>query len=289
MSKRKLMQLVNERLVSGWDDPRMPTISGIRRRGVPARALRDFAYHIGITKYDGLTDTGVLDHAIRDDLNQHALRRLAVLRPVKIVLTNLDADYFEELEAVNNPADPEAGTRQIPFSRELFIDADDFAEVPPPKYFRLRPGGEVRLKYGYIIKCEEVVKSADGSIAELRCTVDLTTKRGGPNDSRKVKGTIHWVSAPHAVDAEVRLYDRLFTVPEPDAEGDFKAHLNPHSLEVVTAKCEPSLAAASPEERYQFERLAYFALDPDTAPGHLVFNRTILLKDAWAKEQKKPA
>ncbi|MEI8234712.1 MAG: glutamine--tRNA ligase [Verrucomicrobiota bacterium] len=287
MSKRKLMQLVNERLVSGWDDPRMPTISGIRRRGVPARALRDFAYHIGITKYDGLTEVGVLDHAIRDDLNRTALRRLAVLRPVKVVLTNLDADYFEELDAVNNPEAPETGTRKIPFTRELFIDADDFMEVPAPKYFRLRPGGEVRLKYGYIIKCEEVVKAAGGSIAELRCTVDLTTKRGGPNEGRKVKGTIHWVSAPHAVDAQVRLYDRLFTVPEPDAGGDFKAHLNPHSLEVVTAKCEPSLAAASPEERYQFERLAYFALDPDTTPGHLVFNRTILLKDAWAKEQKK--
>ncbi|MDD5348659.1 MAG: glutamine--tRNA ligase [Chthoniobacteraceae bacterium] len=287
MSKRKLMQLVNERLVSGWDDPRMPTISGIRRRGVHARALRDFAYHIGITKYDGLTEVGVLDHAIRDDLNRIALRKLAVLRPVKIVLTNLDADYFEEFDAVNNPADPQGGTRKVPFTRELFIDADDFMEVPPPKYFRLRPGGEVRLKYGYIIKCEEVVKAADGGIAELRCTVDLTTKRGGVNEGRKCKGTIHWVSASHAIDAEVRLYDRLFTVPEPDAEGNFKAHLNPHSLEVVTAKCEPSLAAASPEERYQFERLAYFALDPDTKPGHLVFNRTITLKDAWAKEQKK--
>ncbi|XHR30102.1 MAG: glutamine--tRNA ligase [Chthoniobacteraceae bacterium] len=287
MSKRKLMQLVREGYVSGWDDPRMPTISGIRRRGVPARALRDFAYNIGITKYDGLTEIGVLDHAIRDDLNHVAHRKLAVLRPIKVVLTNLDENYAEELDAVNNPEDPNAGTRKIPFARELYIESDDFREVPPPKYFRLRPGGEVRLKYGYIIKCEEVVKNVEGEIAELRCTVDLTTKRGGPNESRKVKGTIHWVSAKHAVDAEVRLYDRLFTVPEPDAEGDFKAHLNPSSLEVITAKCEPSLAQATPEDRYQFERLAYFALDKESAPGKLVFNRTITLKDTWAKEAKK--
>ena len=286
MSKRKLMQLVKEGVVSGWDDPRMPTISGIRRRGVPARALRNFAYNIGITKYDGLTEVGVLDHAIRDDLNKVAQRRLAVLRPIKVVLTNLDADYYEEFDAVNNPEDPQ-GTRKIPFGRELYIDSEDFMEVAPPKYFRLRPGGEVRLKYGYIIKCEEVVKDAQGAIAELRCTVDLTTKRGGGNENRKVKGTIHWVSAKHAVEAEVRLYDRLFTVPEPDAEGDFKAHLNPHSLEVVTAKCEPSLAQATAEDRYQFERLAYFALDKESAPGKLVFNRTITLKDAWVKEAKK--
>ena len=286
MSKRKLMQLVDEGLVTGWDDPRMPTISGIRRRGVPARTLREFAYHIGITKYDGLTEVGVLDHIIRDDLNRHSLRRLAVLRPVKIVLTNLPEDYCEELEAVNHPDNPE-DTRKIPFTRELFIDADDFMETPPPKYFRLQPGGEVRLKYGYIIKCEEVVKDATGNIAELRCTVDLSTKRGGPNAGRKVKGTIHWVSAPYAVDAEVCLYDRLFTVPEPDADGDFKRYLNAHSLEVLNAKCEPSLANASPEARYQFERLAYFALDKESVPEKLVFNRTISLKDAWAKEVKK--
>ncbi|MCX6967315.1 MAG: glutamine--tRNA ligase [Verrucomicrobia bacterium] len=286
MSKRKLMQLVHEGLVTGWDDPRMPTISGLRRRGVTARAVRDFAYNIGITKYDGVTEVGVLDHAIRDDLNQHALRRMAVLRPIKVVLTNLPEDYIEELEAYNLPDSP-TDTRKIPFTREVFIEAEDFMEVPPPKYFRLRPGGEVRLKYGYIIQCDEVIKNADGSIAELRCTVDLTTKRGGPNGDRKVKGTIHWVSATRAVDAQVRLYDRLFTVPEPDAGGDFKAHLNPHSLEVVAAKCEPSLAHASPEERYQFERLAYFALDKDSAPGKLVFNRTITLKDTWAKEAKK--
>jgi len=286
MSKRKLMQLVNDGLVSGWDDPRMPTISGIRRRGVTARALRDFAYNIGITKYDGLTEVGVLDHIIRDDLNQHALRRMAVLRPVKIVLTNLPEDFVEEFDAFNLPDDP-TNTRKIPLAREIFIDADDFMEVPPPKYFRLRPGGEVRLKYACIIKCEEVIRANDGSIAELRCTADLTTKRGGPNADRKVKGTIHWVSAKHAINAEVRLYDRLFTVPEPDADGDYKQHLNPHSLEVVTAKCEPSLADATPEARYQFERLAYFALDQDSAPDKLVFNRTITLKDAWAKEAHK--
>jgi len=287
MSKRKLMQLVTEKLVTGWDDPRMPTISGIRRRGVTATALRDFAYHIGITKYDGLTDVAVLEHSIRNDLNKRSLRRLAVLRPVKVVLTNLPENHFEELNAVNNPEDPESGTRKIPFSREIFIEADDFAEIPPPKFFRLKPGGEVRLKYAYIIKCEEIVKDSAGNVIELRCTADLESKTGGATSSRKVKGTIHWVSAAHAIDAEVRLYDRLFTVPEPDAGGDFKSFLNPHSLDVVTAKCEPSLAEANPELRYQFERLAYFALDPDSEPGKPVLNRTITLKDAWAKEQKK--
>ncbi|MEI8342179.1 MAG: glutamine--tRNA ligase, partial [Verrucomicrobiota bacterium] len=275
MSKRKLMQLVNEKLVTGWDDPRMPTISGIRRRGVTATALRDFAYNIGITKYDGLTDVAVLEHSIRNDLNKRSLRRLAVLRPIKVVLTNLPENHFEELNAVNNPEAPETGTRKLPFSRELFIEADDFAEVPPPKFFRLKPGGEVRLKYAYIIKCEEIVKDADGNVIELRCTADLESKTGGATSSRKVKGTIHWVSAAQAIDAEVRLYDRLFTVPEPDAGGDFKSFLNPHSLEVVTAKCEPSLAEANPELRYQFERLAYFTVDADSLPGRLVLNRTI--------------
>ena len=287
MSKRKLMQLVNERLVSGWDDPRMPTISGIRRRGVTAKALRAFAYNIGITKYNGLTDVAVLEHAIREDLNKHALRRLAVLRPVKVVIGNYPEAKIEELDAVNNPEDENAGKRQIPFGRELFIDRDDFMETPPPKFFRLKPGGEVRLKYAFIIKCDEVVKDAAGNIVELRCTADLDSKTGGPTANRKVKGTIHWVSAARAIDAEVRLYDRLFTVPEPDAEGDFKKHLNPHSLEIVTAKCEPSLTEARPELRYQFERLAYFALDKDSAPGKLVFNRTITLKDPWAKESQK--
>ena len=287
MSKRKLMQLVTEGHVSGWDDPRMPTISGLRRRGVTPQALRDFAYNIGITKYNAITDVAVLEYSIREDLNRRALRRLAVLRPLKVVITNYPAGQVEELEAVNNPEDPSAGKRKLPFSRELYIERDDFMETPPPKYFRLRPGGEVRLKYAYIIKCEEVVHDDAGQVAELRCTADLGSKTGGPNAGRKVKGTIHWVSVPHAVDAEVRLYDRLFTVPEPDADGDFKQHLNPHSLEVVTARCEASLKDARPELRYQFERLAYFTLDKDSAPGKLVFNRTITLKDAWIKEAQK--
>ena len=287
MSKRKLMQLVEEKLVTGWDDPRMPTISGIRRRGVTPEALRNFAYNIGITKYNGITDVSVLEFAMREDLNKRSLRRLAVLRPIKVVITNYPEGKVEELNAVNNPENPVSGGRKIPFSRELFIERDDFQEVPPPKFFRLKPGGEVRLKYAYIIKCEEIIKDAAGHITELRCTADLESKTGGATSARKVKGTIHWVSAAHAVDAEVRLYDRLFTVPEPDADGDFKTHLNPHSLEVITAKCEPSLKEANAEERYQFERLAYFALDYDAKPGKLVFNRTITLKDTWAKEVKK--
>jgi glutaminyl-tRNA synthetase len=287
MSKRKLMQLVNENLVTGWDDPRMPTISGIRRRGVTAEALRAFAYHIGVTKRDSLTDVAVLENVIREDLNRRAQRRLAVLRPVKVVITNLPENHVEQLDAVNNPEDPASGTRKVPFGRTLVIERDDFMETPPPKYFRLRPGGEVRLKYAYIIKCDEVVKDAAGNVTELRCTADLGSKSGGPTANRKVKGTIHWVSAAHAFEAEVRLYDRLFKVPEPDAGGDFKSHLNPHSLEVLTAKLEPSLAEASALERYQFERLGYFSLDSDSQPGKPVFNRTITLRDTWAKEQQK--
>jgi glutaminyl-tRNA synthetase len=287
MSKRKLMQLVTEGLVNGWDDPRMPTISGLRRRGVTASALRAFAYHIGITKYDGLTDVAVLEHVIREEFNKNSPRRLAVLRPLKVVLTNYPEDKVEELEAVNHPGDPESGTRKIPFTREIYIDHEDFMETPPPKYFRLRPGGEVRLKYGYIIRCDEVVKDAGGEITELRCTADLDSKTGGATAGRKVKGTIHWVSVPRSIDAEVRLYDRLFTVPEPDAEGDFKKHINPNSLEIVHAKCEPSLREARPDVRYQFERLAYFALEKESTPERLIFNRTITLKDAWAKELRK--
>jgi glutaminyl-tRNA synthetase len=287
MSKRKLLQLVNEKIVTGWDDPRLPTLSGLRRRGVTARALRQFAYHIGITKYNGVTDLTVLEHALREDLNRVALRRLAVLRPLKVVLTNYAEGKVEELEAVNNPENPGAGARRVPFSRTLYIDQDDFMEDSPPKYFRLRPGGEVRLKYAYIIKCDEVVKDASGNIIELRCTADLESKSGGTTAGRKIKGTIHWVSAEHAVDAEVRLYDRLFTVAEPDGAGDFKAHLNPQSLQVLSAKCEPSLGEAKPELRYQFERLAYVALDESSTAAKLVFNRTITLRDNWAKEKQK--
>jgi glutaminyl-tRNA synthetase len=287
VSKRKLIQLVNDKIVSGWDDPRLPTISGIRRRGVTAEAVRAFAYHIGVTKYISLTDIAVFEHAIREDLNKRALRRLGVLRPIKVVITNYPEGKVEELDAVNNPENRATGTRKIPFARELYIERDDFMETPPPKYFRLRPGGEVRLKYAYIIKCDQVVKDAAGKITELHCTADLESKTGGATAGRKIKGTIHWVSAGHAVDAEVRLYDRLFTAPEPDADGDFKKHLNPHSLEVVTAKCEASLKEAKHDLRYQFERLGYFALDKDSTPGKLVFNRTITLKDTWAKESQK--
>jgi glutaminyl-tRNA synthetase len=290
MSKRKLLLLVRDRLVQGWDDPRLPTLAGLRRRGITPAAIRSFCQMIGVTKYNGLTDVAVLEHAVREDLNRVALRRLGVLRPLKVVLTNYPAGQTELVEAVNNPEDPAAGTRQVPFSRELYIEQDDFMENPPPKYFRLQPGGEVRLKYAYIIKCEEVIKDAQGRVVELRCTADLGSKAGGPTAGRKVKAAIHWVSASHAVPAEMRLYDRLFTVPEPDAaEGDFKQYLNPDSLQVVQAQLEPSLAEAKPEERYQLERLAYFCLDPDSAPGRLVFNRIITLKDTWSKELKKSA
>jgi glutaminyl-tRNA synthetase len=287
MSKRKLLQLVEEKAVTGWDDPRMPTISGMRRRGVTPQSLRNFAYHIGVTKYMSLTDVAVLEHAIREDLNKNALRRLGVLRPLKVIISNFPEGQSENCAAVNNPDDAAAGTRDVPFSREVWIEQDDFMEVPSPKYFRLKPGGEVRLKYAYIIKCDEVVKDVAGCVVELRCTADLGSKSGGPTAGRKVKGTIHWVSAAHAIEAEVRLYDRLFTVPEPDSDGDFQQHINPHSLEVVTALVEPSLRDATPDARYQFERLAYFALDPDSSPAKPVFNRTITLKDTWAKTAQR--
>ncbi len=288
VSKRKLIALVNDGVVTGWDDPRLPTISGIRRRGVTPEALRAFAIGVGVTKFVSVTDIAVYEHAIREDLNNRALRRLAVLHPIKVVITNYHAGQTEELDAINNPQDETAGKRKVPFSRELFIERDDFAEVPPPKYFRLKPGGEVRLKYAYIIKCDEVVKDAAGNVTELRCTADLDSKTGGANSARKVKGTLHWVSAAHAVDAEVRLYDRLFTEAEPEADGrEFKTVLNPRSLEVITAKLEPSLKEAAPEARYQFERLGYFCLDKDSTLEKPVFNRTISLKDAWVKAAVK--
>ena len=284
VSKRRLIQLVQDGVVTGWDDPRMPTISGFRRRGVPARAIRTFVQGLGVTKYESLTDIAVLEHAIRDELNTTAQRRLAVLRPIKLVLTNIPEGETIVCDATNDPQSENPTTRKIELTREVFIEADDFVEVPPPKYFRLKPGGEVRLKYACIIKCDEVVKDATGKVTELRCTADLTTRSGQPNSDRKVKGTIHWVSATRCIDAEVRLYDRLFTVPEPAADDDFKKHLNPHSLDVVTAKLEPSLATAKPEDRFQFERLGYFAVDAkDNASGKRVFNRTITLKDTWAK------
>jgi glutaminyl-tRNA synthetase len=284
VSKRKLLQLVNEKVVTGWDDPRMPTISGLRRRGIPASALRAFVTGVGVTKFDSLTEAAVFENAVRNDLNAVAARRLAVLKPVKVVLTNLAPGEVIECDATNNPQDEHPTTRKVPLTREVYIEADDFAEVPPPKYFRLKPGGEVRLKYACIIKLDEIVKDASGAIAELRCTAQLDTRAGQPNAEKKVKGTIHWVSATHCIDAEVRLYDRLFTVSEPAAEEDFLKVVNPKSLEIVGAKLEASLAQAKPSDRFQFERLGYFALDPSSAPNsRLVFNRTITLKDTWAK------
>jgi glutaminyl-tRNA synthetase len=285
VSKRRLIQLVNEKVVTGWDDPRMPTVSGIRRRGIPASALRAFVTSVGVTKFNSVTDYAVFEHCVRDDLNTKALRRLAVVDPIKLVLTNIPAGETIMVDATDNPQSETPTTRKVPFTREVFIEREDFAEVPPPKYFRLKPGGEVRLKYACIIKCDEVVKDAAGNVTELRCTAQLDTRAGEPNASKKVKGTIHWVSAGHAVDAEVRLYDRLFAVAEPAAEEDYKKAINPHSLKVVTAKLEPSLAAATKDDRFQFERLGYFALDSeDAVPGSkLVFNRTITLKDTWAK------
>jgi glutaminyl-tRNA synthetase len=291
MSKRKLLQLVEEGLVQGWDDPRMPTIAGMRRRGVTPEALRQFCARIGVTKYNGLTDIALFEHTLRETLNKSALRVMAVLRPLKLVLLNYPEDQAEELEAVNNPEDPSAGARSVPFSKTLYIERDDFMENPPKKFFRLSLGSEVRLRYAYIIKCEEVVKNDAGEVIELRCTLDPGSKSGGPTASRKVKGTIHWVSAGHALEAETRLYDRLFTVEEPDAspEGkDFKEFLNPRSLEMAQAKVEPALREASPGIPYQFERTGYFCLDAkDSIDGKLIFNRTVPLKDSWAKEVKK--
>ena len=284
VSKRKLLQLVTEKLVTGWDDPRMPTLSGLRRRGIPASAIRQFVTSVGVTKFDSLTEVAVFENAVRNELNPAAQRRLAVLKPIKLVLTNIPAGEVLECTATNNPQDETPTTRPLAFTREVFIESDDFAEVPPPKYFRLKPGGEVRLKYACIIKLDEIVKDATGAVTELRCTADLTTRAGGINVEKKVKGTIHWVSATHCVDAEVRLYDRLFNVAEPAAELDFLRVVNPKSLDVVTAKLEASLASATPADRFQFERLGYFSLDAkDSAPGKLVFNRTISLKDTWTK------
>ena len=284
VSKRKLLTLVNEKVVTGWDDPRMPTLSGLRRRGIPASALRTFVTGVGVTKFDSLTEAAVFENAVRNDLNATAARRLAVLKPVKIVLTNLQPGEVIECTATNNPQDENPTTRKVALTREVFIESDDFAEVPPPKYFRLKPGGEVRLKYACIIKLDEIVKDAAGAITELRCTAQLDTRAGQPNADKKVKGTIHWVSATHCIEAEVRLYDRLFTVAEPAAQDDFLKVVNPKSLEIVTAKLETSLAAAKPADRFQFERLGYFALDKDSAPdSRLIFNRTITLKDTWAK------
>ncbi|MBL8171775.1 MAG: glutamine--tRNA ligase/YqeY domain fusion protein [Acidobacteria bacterium] len=291
MSKRKLLKLVQENLVNGWDDPRMPTLSGMRRRGYTPEAIRDFCASLGVSKTNGITQLQQLEYYVRQDLNKRAQRVMAVLNPLKVVLTNYPDDLVEEMEAVNNPEDASAGTRKIPFSKTLYIEQDDFREVPPPKYYRLSPGKEVRLRYGYIIKCENVVKDADGNVVEVHCTYDPDSRSGGPTSNRKVKATIHWVSAAQAVDAEVRNYDTLFAKENPDdvEEGqDFTANLNPNSLEVLTGcKVEPGLKDAAAGSRYQFERLGYFCVDPDTALGKLVFNKTIGLKDTWAKIEQR--
>jgi glutaminyl-tRNA synthetase len=292
LSKRKLLQLVREGRVSGWDDPRMPTLSGIRRRGYTPEAVRNFCGAIGVSKTNGSIELAMLEHFVREDLNKRAPRAMAVLRPLKVVIDNYPENQTEEMDAVNNPEDPSAGSRKVPFSRVLYIEQDDFREIPPPKYFRLSPGREVRLRYGYFVTCKSVVKNDQGEVVEVHCTYDPATRGGNtPPDGRKVKSTIHWVSAAHAVEAEVRIYDNLFTKEDPnqtEAGQDFTANLNPNSLEVLTScKLEPSLADASAGSRYQFERLGYFCADPDSTPGRPVFNRTVALKDTWAKIEKK--
>jgi glutaminyl-tRNA synthetase len=293
MSKRKLLQLVQAGHVSGWDDPRMPTISGLRRRGYTPESIRDFCLRIGIAKKENVIDMAQLEHSVREDLNRRAQRVMAVLRPLKVVLTNYAEGQVEEVDVINNPENPDAGTRKVPFSRVLYIERDDFMEDPPKKFFRLSPGKEVRLRCAYFIKCDEVVKDADGTIVELRCTYDPTTRGGDAPDGRRVKATLHWVSASHAERAVVRLYDRLFSVEDPERAGDGKAfvdYLNPESLEVVeNCPVEPSLSAATAGERFQFERLGYFAVDADSRPGALMFNRTVSLRDSWAKLSQKTA
>ena len=290
MSKRKLLELVRENRVNGWDDPRLPTVSGLRRRGYTPESIRNFADRIGIAKRDNVIDVALLEHSIREDLNKKAPRVMGVLDPLRVVITNYPEGQTEELKAINNPEDESMGKRMIPFSREIYIERDDFMEDPPGKFFRLAPGKEVRLRYAYIIKCEEIIKDDDGNILELRCTYDPDTKSGGPASGRKVKGTIHWVSIEHALPAEIRLYDRLFLNQNPDeaAEGlDFKSNLNPDSLEVKNGFVEPGLANAVPESKYQFERRGYFCVDSrDSKEGRLVFNRTVALRDSWLKMQK---
>jgi glutaminyl-tRNA synthetase len=295
LSKRKLLQLVSEKRVSGWDDPRMPTLSGMRRRGFTPEAIRAFCASIGATRTNGMVDIEMLEHFQRDDLNRRASRAMAVLRPLKVIIDNYPAGQIEYVEVLNNPEDPSAGTRQVPFSRELYIEQDDFREVPPPKYYRLSPGKEVRLRNAYFVTAQSVVKAADGSLVEVHCTYDPLSRGGNSPDGRKVKSTIHWVSTAHAISAEIRLYDKLFLKPDPGnvEEGeDVLSNLNPNSLEILLgAKLEPSLASARLEDRFQFERVGYFCLDPDSTPdstpGHLVFNRTLPLKDSWAKIEKK--
>ncbi|MFN8447409.1 MAG: glutamine--tRNA ligase/YqeY domain fusion protein [Anaerolineae bacterium] len=290
MSKRKLIRLVRDSFVRGWDDPRMPTLSGMRRRGITPKSIRDMCEMTGISKANGIVDLQMLEYCVRQDLNKSAPRVMGVLRPLKVVLTNYPEDQVEMFEPLVNPEDPDAGTRKVPFSRVLYIEQEDFMEDPPPKYYRLSPGREVRLRAAYFIKCEEVIKDADGNIVELRCTYDPATRGGDSPDGRKVKATLHWVSAAHAREAEVRLYDHLLTIAETselDEDKDFIDYLSPNSLEVIErAYVEPTVQDAEPGTRYQFERLGYFTVDPDSTAEKLVFNRTVTLKDEWAKLQK---
>jgi glutaminyl-tRNA synthetase len=285
LSKRVLTMLVRDGHVTGWDDPRMPTLAGLRRRGVPPEAIRDFVKRIGVAKANSLVDAGMFEFSVREALNKSALRRMAVLRPLKVVIENYPEGQVEELDAANHPDNAAAGTRKIKFSRELVIEQDDFMETPPKKFFRLAPGAEVRLRYAYFITCREVKKNAAGEVVELRCTYDPATKGGNAPDGRKVKGTIHWLSAAHAIPAEVRLYNPLFSKPDPSGGENFAADLSPNSLEVLEARLEPVLADATVEVPVQFERNGYFCRDKDAAPARLVFNRTIGLRDTWAKEK----
>ena len=291
LSKRKLLQLVREKHVRGWDDPRMPTLCGARRRGYTPEAFRDFCSRIGVSKTTGTVELGLLEHCLREDLNRRAPRVMAVLRPLRVVIENYPEGQVEELEAVNNPEDATAGTRKVPFSRVLYIEQDDFREDPPKGYFRLSPGREVRLRYAYLVTCKDVVKDAGGNIIELRCTYDPATRGGNTPDGRKVKSTIHWVSAEHSLEAEARLYETLFSKEDPDdvPEGEtFLSNLNPNSLEIIErCRIEPSLRGAAPGSVYQFERLGYFCVDPDSTPAKLVFNRTATLRDTWAKIERK--
>ena len=289
MSKRRFVELVNGGLVQGYDDPRLPTIAGLRRRGYTPEAIKEFCRRVGVSKADAMVEMYQLEDCIREDLNKRASRVMAVLDPIKIVLTNYPENQEEFLPAINNPEDPSKGSREVPFSRELYIERDDFREVPPPKFYRLSPGKEVRLRYGYFITCDEVIKNENGEVVELRCSYDPATRGGDAPDGRKVKATLHWVSAQHALDAEVRLYDHLFLKPDPDdvQEGqDYRSNLNPNSMLVQSGKIEPSVRNAEPGTTYQFERLGYFCVDKDSNSSHLVFNRTVTLRDSWAKIEK---
>lgn len=290
LSKRKLLKLVEEGYVNGWDDPRMPTLAGIRRRGYTPESIRNFCERIGVAKRDSLVDVALLEHCLREDLNKKAKRVMAVLRPLRVVIENYPDGLTEEMDAINNPEDPSMGTRKVPFSKVIYIERDDFREQPPKDFYRLAPEREVRLRYAYFIRCKDVVKDRDGNILELRCIYDPATRGGDAPDGRKVKATLHWVSEAHAIRAEVRLYDHLFKVPDPDELEDFRTGINPESL-IVLKDCylEPSLSSARPGDIYQFERLGYFAVDPDSVEGSLVFNRTVTLKDTWAKIEKKRA